>query len=93
MNEDGIIQGHQHVVVQKMDEAKGPLDPSKFDFFKGLDQNPDAKTNDLSVKVEKGLTAGEYRICTITGTVSHQPVIMPVAQRGAQDDCIRINVQ
>jgi hypothetical protein len=28
----------------------------------------------------------------MTGTNSHQPVIMPVAQRGAQDDCIRVNV-
>ncbi|KAG5461011.1 MAG: hypothetical protein BJ554DRAFT_6868, partial [Olpidium bornovanus] len=36
-------------------------------------------------------TAGVYRICTMVGAFSHQPVVMPIAQRGAQDDCIRIN--
>lgn len=34
-----------------------------------------------------GLPAGNYRVCTMTSSSNHQPVLMPVAQRGAQDDC------
>ncbi|KAG5458230.1 MAG: hypothetical protein BJ554DRAFT_1589, partial [Olpidium bornovanus] len=37
-------------------------------------------------------TAGTYRICSMSGSFSHQPTVMPIAQRGAQDDCIRVNV-
>ncbi|GBC37915.2 ribosomal protein s17 protein [Rhizophagus irregularis DAOM 181602=DAOM 197198] len=62
-----------------------------FAFFKGL--NDAAVNGVLSVLVEKGLPQkGQYRICTMNSSNSHQPVVMPVAQRGAQDDCIRINV-
>jgi len=28
----------------------------------------------------------------MTAAANHQPVIMPVAQRGAQDDCVRFSV-
>ncbi len=90
VNKQGLIQGHQHVVIQKIGNAKEPLDPQKFEFFKGLDQPPKGK--DLTASVDKGLPQGEFRICTLTGTFGHQPVIMPVAQRGSQDDCIRVTV-
>lgn len=70
-----------------------PLDARKFDFFKGLNE-PAVAGGTLSVNIPAGkLKDGQYRICSITGTDTHQPVIMPVAQRGSQDDCIRINVQ
>jgi transcription initiation factor TFIID subunit 15 len=89
----GKIQGHQHITIQELtSKAKAP-DARVFAFFKGLN---DAAVNggQLSVTVDKGLpTAGTYRICSITGTRGHQPVIMPVAQRGSQDDCIRIKVE
>jgi len=46
----------------------------------------------LTAAVAGGLPAGSYRLCTMTSSSNHQPVLMPVAQRGAQDDCIRFTV-
>ena len=89
----GFIQGHQHVSIQSIGAGNAAPDAQTFAFFKGLnDAAPDGQT--LSVVVPAGsLTInGQHRICTITGTDGHQPVIMPVAQRGSQDDCIRVNV-
>ncbi|KAJ3095804.1 hypothetical protein HDU97_006486 [Phlyctochytrium planicorne] len=91
LNKQGIIQGHQHVTLQELGTGKTPLDPQKFQFFKGLNA-PDVN-GILSVDVppEKAVK-GNYRLCSITGTFGHQPVIMPVAQRGSQDDCIRFQI-
>ncbi|KAJ3082401.1 hypothetical protein HK102_001736 [Quaeritorhiza haematococci] len=95
LNKNGIIIGHQHIVVQQMpnENPQEPLDPRNFDFFRGLDFQPSAG-NVLSVDVPAGkiVNDGPYRICSITGQRSHAPVIMPVAQRGSQDDCIRVNM-
>ncbi|CAB4468524.1 uncharacterized protein OCT59_005639 [Rhizophagus irregularis] len=86
----GQIQGHSHITIQKIDGNNAP-DPTVFAFFKGL--NDAAKNGVLSVNVDTGLPQkGTYRICTMNSSNSHQPVVMPVAQRGAQDDCVRINV-
>jgi len=87
---NGVIQGHSHVTIQKLNGGNIP-DPKVFSFFKGL--NDAAVNGVLSVVVTNGLPeTGKYRICTMNSGNSHQPVVMPVAQRGAQDDCIRINV-
>jgi len=62
-----------------------------FAFFKGI--NDDGNGNgQLQAVVSNGLPAGFYRVCTMNSASNHQPVIMPVAQRGAQDDCIRFAV-
>ncbi len=76
-----------------MGANRKPLDARKIDFFKGLNQkSSDGLT--LSLEIPAGtLSNGKYRICSITGSNSHQPVIMPVARRGSQDDCIRVNVK
>jgi len=87
----GKIQGHSHITIQKLDGNTVP-DPTVFAFFKGLNE-PLINGNELTVAVSTGLpTTGLYRICTMNAANSHQPVVMPVAQRGAQDDCIRIIV-
>jgi hypothetical protein len=87
---NGIIQGHSHITIQKLGGNNVP-DPRVFAFFKGL--NDAAVNGVLSVEVENGLPQrGLYRICTMNSSNSHQPVVMPVAQRGAQDDCIRVFV-
>ncbi|KAJ3088429.1 hypothetical protein HK102_008771, partial [Quaeritorhiza haematococci] len=92
LNQEGIIIGHQHAVMQRLPSAntQTPLDARDFAFFKGLDFEPDNK-NRLTVEVPAGQLkqGGTYRICTITGTRGHQPVIMPVTDRGGADDCIR----
>jgi hypothetical protein len=91
LNAQGQIIGHQHIVAQFIAKADEPLDASVFEFFKGLE----LKDTDgiLTASNDIGFNkTGEYRICTITGASTHQPVLMPVAQRGSQDDCIRITV-
>ncbi|CAG8487312.1 3488_t:CDS:2 [Dentiscutata heterogama] len=85
LDNNGLIKGHTHVVVQKLDD-ENPPDPTAFAFFKGL--NDKADNGVLSTIVTPGLPRGLYRLCTMSSSFTHQPVIMPVAQRGSQDDCL-----
>jgi len=95
LGDNGFINGHSHIVIQQILSKDTPLDPSLFSFFKGL--NDAAVDGVLSQVVgtlkNPGLPAGCYRLCTMSSSFSHQPVIMPVAQRGSQDDCIRFTVE
>lgn len=68
-----------------------PPDPTKFAFFKGIDDAGNGKGL-LQAVVPGGLPAGAYRVCTMIAARNHQPVNMPVAQRGAQDDCTKFEV-
>ncbi|KAI9176007.1 hypothetical protein H9P43_006371 [Blastocladiella emersonii ATCC 22665] len=95
LNARGQIEGHQHVTVQRLGNAQTPPDPrtESLAFFKGLDQEEDANgVLTTTIPPDALATPGLYRICTMTGTRGHQPVLMPVARRGAQDDCIRVTV-
>ncbi|KAI9682756.1 MAG: hypothetical protein M1829_006744 [Trizodia sp. TS-e1964] len=90
----GDIIGHTHVTIQKLGASTNivtPPDASKFAFFKGVNDKGDGKGG-LSVTVNGGLPQGNYRLCTMASASNHQPVLMPVAQRGAQDDCTRWTV-
>ncbi|KAK6850825.1 hypothetical protein PG990_008267 [Apiospora arundinis] len=92
--EGGLVVGHTHVTVQDLGNSQNPdqtLDATQFVFFKGIN---DAGNGNglLSATVDGGLPEGNFRVCTITSASNHQPVIMPIAQRGAQDDCIRFVV-
>ncbi|KAI9135812.1 hypothetical protein BKA69DRAFT_1129765, partial [Paraphysoderma sedebokerense] len=96
----GIIEGHQHVSVQRLGGAGVDVINNAPDartqslaFFKGLEADSNNGVLNVEIPGQNLNQAGTYRICTITGTRGHQPVLMPVAQRGSQDDCIRINVQ
>lgn len=91
---NGQIIGHTHVTVQDLGnslEPSQPPDPVQFAFFKGIN---DAGNGNglLSADVTGGLPAGNYRVCSMTSSSNHQPVLMPVAQRGAQDDCQKFTV-
>lgn len=91
---DGKVVGHTHITIQSLGNSittSTPPDPATFAFFKGID---DAGNGDggLSAAVAGGLPAGAYRVCTMTSASNHQPVLMPVAQRGAQDDCTKFTV-
>ena len=92
LNDQGIVQGHQHVTVQYMQDIQF-LDPTKFYYFEGLNSQADSG-NILKVEIPSTTwnQTGIYRICSITGTFSHQPVTMPGSEKGPQDDCIRIKV-
>ncbi|KAG6009889.1 hypothetical protein E4U21_000991 [Claviceps maximensis] len=94
LDDSGNIIGHTHVVIQDTGRGlnpKRPLDPTRFAFFKGIN---DAGNNRglLAAEVTGGLPAGNYRLCSMSAAANHQPVLMPVAQRGAQDDCVRFTV-
>ena len=78
--------------MQLIDDASGQPPPAGvFAFFKGINTAQDAQ-GILSADVTGGLPAGKYRVCTLSSASNHQPVLMPVAQRGAQDDCQRFTV-
>jgi len=94
LDSSGQIIGHTHITIQDMGGNIAPttaLDPKKFAFFLGID---DAGNGEglLSADVTGGLAAGVYRVCSMSSSSNHQPVLMPVAQRGAQDDCTKFTV-
>ncbi|KAI5926238.1 hypothetical protein F4810DRAFT_586476 [Camillea tinctor] len=93
LGSNGDIIGHCHITVQDIGsmDATTPPDPSKFAFFKGIDDDGNGRGL-LQATVDGGLPAGTYRVCTLMGAENHQPVIMPIAQRGAQDDCTKFTV-
>lgn len=91
---NGQIIGHTHVTVQDMGNSLTPsaaLDPNAFVFFKGINDAGNGKGL-LSAAVTGGLPAGNYRVCSMSSSSNHQPVLMPIAQRGAQDDCQKFTV-
>lgn len=93
LNEEGVIQGHNHITIQFLGRNKESIpDATKFAFFKGLNGNEDRK-GQLSVNVDIGLPKkGIYRICTMSASFAHTCLVLPKAQRGASDDCIRVYV-
>jgi len=92
LNKGGQIQGHSHVVIEKLDslDQTRPTDPKKFAFFKGL--NAAAKNGKLTATVDKGLQPGVYRMSSINTSSNHQPVLVPIAQHGFLDDAIYFTV-
>ncbi|KLU81065.1 hypothetical protein MAPG_00160 [Magnaporthiopsis poae ATCC 64411] len=92
LNQQGVIVGHVHVTCQNIGNLNPsqPPDAKTFAFFKGIDEA--GKNGLVSATVEGGLPAGTFRCCTITSGSNHQPVYMPVAQRGAQEDCTKFEV-
>jgi len=92
--QDGNVVGHTHVTVQDLGTNLNPtvaLDPTQFAFFKGIN-NAGNGEGLLSANVTGGLPAGNYRVCTMAAAANHQPVLMPVAQRGTPDDCTKFVV-
>ncbi|CAG8446638.1 1427_t:CDS:1 [Cetraspora pellucida] len=90
-NNTGKIQGHSHITIQQLNPGQllAP-DPQIFAFFKALNN---VSTNDILFQEVGPLPVGYYRICTMVSSSGHQPTLMPVAQRGGQDDCVRINIK
>jgi len=88
LNAQGLIIGHSHVVVETLQalDQTTPNDPSKFAFFKGL--NDAAQGGILTASVTAGLPAGAYRLCSINTAANHQPALVPIAQHGSLDDCV-----
>ncbi|RDX51523.1 hypothetical protein OH76DRAFT_1417247 [Lentinus brumalis] len=88
----GDITGHSHVTVDPLTslDQTTPTDPTKFVFFKGL--NDKAANGILSAPVAGGLPAGVYRLASINSAANHQPALVAVAQHGALDDIVYFTV-
>ena len=88
VDNQGNVKGHSHVVVEALPalDTTNPTDPTKFAFFKGL--NDKAKGGVLSVDVPGGLPKGVYRIASINSAANHQPVLVAVAQHGPLNDMV-----
>lgn len=90
----GSVVGHTHVTVQDLGNNLNPtaaLDATQFAFFKGINDAGNGQGL-LTAEVTGGLPAGNYRVCTMASASNHQPVLMPVAQRGSPDDCTKFVV-
>ncbi|TAQ86513.1 hypothetical protein B7494_g5164 [Chlorociboria aeruginascens] len=90
----GLVVGHTHVTVQDLGNSLNPtaaLDATQFAFFKGINDAGNGQGL-LQAEVTGGLPAGNYRVCTLASAENHQPVLMPVAQRGTSDDCTKFVV-
>lgn len=94
LNGQGLIIGHTHITIQDLGGSLTPTNAPNADtfaFFKGINDNGNGNGG-LEAQVTDGLPAGFYRVCTMASASNHQPVIMPIAQRGAQDDCTKFTV-
>eukprot|EP00842_Homolaphlyctis_polyrhiza_P006192 jgi/Hompol1/6574/HPOL_002493-RA len=88
----GNIQGFVSVMVQALPSLTDPPAARAIDFFHSFTNK--AANGKLSIVVPPGTlkSTGNYRVCSMASSASGQPVVMPVAQRGAQDDCVRFTV-
>ncbi|KAH6566046.1 hypothetical protein BASA50_005105 [Batrachochytrium salamandrivorans] len=89
--ETGFIQGLVSLVIQQLGGTSAP-DPRTFSFFQSFTEESSNGVFNFDVKAGTINSTGEFRICTMVSAASFQPVVMPVAQRGAQDDCIRVTI-
>ena len=93
---NGIVQGHQHITVEFLGDGLNPPDATKFSFFKGINNAAvDSAKKELLTDIPAGTlkVAGLYRICSMSGSFGHQPILAPIPNRGPADDCIRVTVQ
>jgi hypothetical protein len=66
---------------------------SNVDFFSVVNDPPLNGKCDFTVNIPPNkLKRGAYRVCIMVAAATFQPVVMPIAQRGPQDDCIRFKV-
>jgi hypothetical protein len=92
---NGLVQGFMQISIQQINNPQSAPDAQQFSFFQASDARSDANgltRFTINVPANAIRTRGLHRICTIAASAGGQPVIMPVAQRGAQDDCIRVTV-
>ena len=82
LSHDGLVEGHLHVVVQKVQDL---LDMTKYEFFQSIDEKQDLNgilTVDLkNDNVIQG--PGNYRVCAMLGTCVHATIQLPRSEHFA----------
>ena len=88
VNGQGNIRGHSHITIDPLPslDSTEPTDPTKFVWFKGLNEPADA--NGILSATVAGLPAGAYRIASINTAANHQPALVAVAQHESLDDMV-----
>lgn len=83
LNAQGVIKGHIHVVIEEISSftQNTPTDPKSFAFFKEI-----SGAGSLATNITGGLSEGFYRLSITTRAANHQPVLVPISQRGALND-------
>jgi hypothetical protein len=92
---NGLIQGFMQLSIQSIANTQAAPDARQVAFFAPSDTRSDANgVTRFTIQVPPNAirSRGLHRICTVAASAGGQPLIMAVAQRGAQDDCIRVNV-
>ena len=91
LNGQGQIIGHSHAVVESLTalDQTTPTDPRKFALFKGL--TAAAANGVLTANVTTGLPVGFYKLSSINTAANHQPVLVPIAQRGSLEDTVYVS--
>ena len=91
--QNGFIQGTHLLSIQHLARLDQAPNAAGVDFFSIVEAKSNGK-GDFTVDIPAGSLKqkGTYRICTMAAAATFQPVVMPVAQRGAQDDCVRVKV-
>jgi hypothetical protein len=92
---NGLIEGFEQLTIQPLASANRAPAAATTSFFQTLTQASDGNgraTFTVNVPAGQIQTTGLHRICTMAAGAGGQPVVMPVAQRGSQDDCVRVNI-
>jgi hypothetical protein len=92
---NGLIEGFEQLTIQPLASVNRAPAAATTSFFQTLTQASDGNgrtTYTVNVPAGQIQTTGLHRICTMAANAGGAPVVMPVAQRGSQDDCIRVNI-
>ncbi|KAK7443274.1 hypothetical protein VKT23_015871 [Stygiomarasmius scandens] len=91
INEEGLIIGHAHVVIEELTSLQQdlPTNPKQFAFFAELGE--EAVDGILETNVT-GLPDGVYRLSSTLVSANHAPVIVAIVQHGSLNDMVYFTV-
>ncbi|KAJ8082708.1 hypothetical protein PM082_008564 [Marasmius tenuissimus] len=93
VDSSGLVLGHTAIVVEELDSLNqtASTDPSKFTFFMAA---IDQLTNGFhGFNITGGLSAGSYRLSSVTTDANHHPIVAPLLQHGSIDDAVYFTVR
>ncbi|KAK7466368.1 hypothetical protein VKT23_005095 [Stygiomarasmius scandens] len=92
ISSDGLVFGYYTIVIDELSspDQTTPTDPKQFVFWRVLFRL--ARSGVVTVDVDTGLPAGDYRLTATPYAANHQPIFSPVQQHGFFGDVIYFNV-